>query len=119
MVNARVTERPRLVAIRAAALFDGVSGSLLSEPVLIMDGPTIVAVEAGIAPPAKAEVVELAGATLVPGLIDTHVHLAFDAGPTPVASLAERDDDAVLAAMAAAGRTALRAGITTLRDLGD
>jgi imidazolonepropionase-like amidohydrolase len=69
--------------------------------------------------PADAELVELPGATLLPGLVDTHVHLAFDGGPDPVGALAARDDDALLAAMADAARAQLRAGVTTVRDLGD
>jgi imidazolonepropionase-like amidohydrolase len=119
MTSARVTDRPRLVAIRAGALFDGVSSTLVAEPVLVMDGPSIVSIERATAPPSGAEVVDLAGATLLPGLIDTHVHLAFDGSADPVAALAARDDSAALAAMSAAGRAALGAGVTTVRDLGD
>ena len=119
MVSTRVTDRPRLVAIRAAALFDGVSSTLVPEPLLVMDGPSIVSVDVAVAPPPGAEVVDLGGATLLPGLIDTHVHLAFDGSDDPVAALAGRDDSAALAAMSAAGRAALRGGVTTVRDLGD
>jgi imidazolonepropionase-like amidohydrolase len=119
MAIMRVTDRPRLAAIRARALFDGVSGTLLTEPVLLVDGPTIVAVDHATDPPPGAEVVDLADAMLLPGLIDTHVHLAFDGSADPVAALAGRDDTAALGAMSAAGRAALRAGITTVRDLGD
>ncbi|MFF5289900.1 amidohydrolase family protein [Paractinoplanes globisporus] len=119
MDGARVTERPHLVAIRAGALFDGVSATLMPDPVLVIDGQTIVAAGSGITPPAGAEVVDLDGATLLPGLIDTHVHLVFDGSTDPVGRLAARDDTAALAAMAAAGQAALRGGITTVRDLGD
>jgi len=119
MASARVTDRPPLVAIRAGALFDGVSSVLLPDPVLVMDGPSIVSIDSAIAAPPGAEVVDLAGATLLPGLIDTHVHLVFDGSADPVAALAGRDDDAALAAMSAAGRAALRGGVTTVRDLGD
>ncbi|GAA3352063.1 amidohydrolase family protein [Amorphoplanes nipponensis] len=115
----RVSDRPRLVAIRARALFDGVSATPVADPVLILDGATIIAVDHAVAPPPQAQVVDLAGATLLPGLIDPHVHLAFDAGADPVTALAERDDSAALAAMTAAGRVALRGGVTTVRDLGD
>jgi imidazolonepropionase-like amidohydrolase len=118
MASAYVSDRPRLVAIRADALFDGVSATLVPEPVLVLDGPAIVGVDQVTVPPG-AQVVDLPGTTLLPGLIDTHVHLAFDASADPVAALAARDDDAALAAMAAAGRAALAAGITTVRDLGD
>jgi imidazolonepropionase-like amidohydrolase len=119
MSGARVTDRPRLVALRAGALFDGVSGTLVAEPVLVMDGPSIVSIGRATTPPPGADVVDLAGATLLPGLIDTHVHLAFDAGTDPVAALAARDDTTARAAMSAAGRAALRGGVTTVRDLGD
>jgi imidazolonepropionase-like amidohydrolase len=119
MEGTRVTHRPRLTVVRAGSLFDGVSGTLLTDPAVVMDGPTIVAVDRGVEPPPGAEVVDLVGATLLPGLIDTHVHLAFDASADPVAALAGRDDSAVAAAMSAAGRLALRGGVTTVRDLGD
>ncbi|MDG6105104.1 amidohydrolase family protein [Dactylosporangium aurantiacum] len=118
MPSTYLSDRPRLVAIRAGALFDGVSTTLVHDPVLVLDGPTIVRVDQPTVPEG-AQVVDLPGTTLLPGLIDTHVHLAFDAGPDPVAALAARDDTAALAAMTTAGRTALRAGITTVRDLGD
>src|SRR5262249_19027995 len=62
---------------------------------------------------------ELNGAALLPGLIDTHVHLAFDASADPVGALAGRDNEAVTAAMIRAAQTALRGGVTTVRDLGD
>jgi imidazolonepropionase-like amidohydrolase len=118
-VTTRVTDRPRLVAIRAGWLFDGRSATLLTDPVLLVDGPTIVAVDRAVPPPPDARIVDLTDATLLPGLIDTHVHLAFDASADPVTALAGRDDNAALAAMRDAGRTALHAGITTVRDLGD
>ena len=111
----------RRLALRAAALFDGIRTTPLTDPLLLVDEGRIVAVETGtrVDPPDGYPVVDLGGATLLPGLIDTHVHLAFDAGPDPVAALIARDDGAVLDGMVDAGRRALRAGITTVRDLGD
>ncbi|MEV6495506.1 amidohydrolase family protein, partial [Actinoplanes sp. NPDC051633] len=66
-----------------------------------------------------AELVDLGAATLLPGLVDSHVHLVFDASPDPVGHLAGADDEEVLALMRANARLALSAGITTIRDLGD
>ncbi len=61
----------------------------------------------------------LGAAKILPGLIDTPVHLAFDASTDPVGNLAARDDTEAVAAMTAAGRLATRGGVTTVRDLGD
>jgi len=119
MTTTTLTERGRLTALRAAWLFDGTSSALVRDPLVVIDGGTIVAVDSGVAAPDGVDVVDLDGAALLPGLIDTHVHLAFDAGPDPVGALADRDDEAAAAAMIRAGQTALRGGVTTVRDLGD
>src|SRR5690348_11056239 len=99
----------RLLAITAARMFDG--AAMLPDPVVVIEGGRIQAVTSGPSAvvPEEADLVELPGATLMPGLIDTHVHLAFDAGRTPVDSLAARDDDAALEAMAVAATAQLRA----------
>jgi imidazolonepropionase-like amidohydrolase len=116
---ATVTERPRPTAVRAARLFDGTGGSWVPNPVVVMDGTTIRSVQSNGAVPDGAHLVDLGGATLLPGLVDTHVHLVFDGTAGAVDNLAARDDDATLAAMREAGTQLLRAGVTTVRDLGD
>jgi len=103
-------------ALRAARLFDGVTTHV--DPLVLVEDGRITEVRTGPAP-AEVEVLDLGEATLLPGLIDTHVHLAFDAGLDPVSALAARDDDAVLESMAQAAAAQLRAGVTTVRDLGD
>ncbi|HEX8489244.1 MAG TPA: amidohydrolase family protein [Propionibacteriaceae bacterium] len=112
------TERDHRTALRAAWLFDG-TGTLRRDPVVLVEGSRIVSVECGAPAPDDAAVVDLGEATLLPGLVDTHVHLAFDASPDPVAALGGRSDEEVLASMREAGRTALNGGVTTVRDLGD
>ena len=119
MTTPTVTERGRLTALRAAWLFDGTSSALVRDPLVLIDGGAIVAVDSGVPTPEDADVTDLGGATLLPGLVDTHVHLAFDASPDPVGHLASQNDDEARDAMIRAGQTALRGGVTTVRDLGD
>jgi len=119
MTTPTVTERGRLTALRAAWLFDGTGSALIPDPLVVIDGGTIVAVDSGAAAPDGAEVIDLGGAALLPGLVDTHVHLAFDASADPVGALAGRSEDEARDAMIRAGQAALRGGVTTVRDLGD
>ncbi|MFE9694817.1 amidohydrolase family protein [Micromonospora sp. NPDC005806] len=106
-------------AIRAASMFDGfdVSGPTT---VQVTDGKIVSVDRTGAVPTGSGDVLDLGPQScLLPGLIDTHVHLAFNAGPDPVAALIETDDAELLTQMRTAAHSALRAGITTVRDLGD
>jgi imidazolonepropionase-like amidohydrolase len=115
-----MTTRTR-TAIRADRLFDGTGSRMIAHPLVVVEDGRITSVATGprAEVPPDAELVDLPGTTLLPGLIDTHVHLCFDASLDAVGALAARDDDAVLAAMAEAGAGQLAAGVTTVRDLGD
>lgn len=107
-----------MFGIRAGRLFDGVS-PVAGQPLVLVEGRRVVAVQTGAQPPAGIEVIDLGAATLLPGLIDTHLHLAFDASDDPVGRLAGAGDGDVLGWMRVAARACLDAGITTVRDLGD
>ena len=58
------------------------------------------------------------GATIMPGLIDSHVHLAFDGGPNPSARMRSETDEQQLVLMLHSARDLLGVGVTTARDLG-
>jgi imidazolonepropionase-like amidohydrolase len=112
------TDKSRTV-IRARWMFDGRNAELIPNPMVIIENGTITAAGSGKPAPATADEIDLGTATLLPGLVDGHTHLAFDASATPVDNLATRDDAEAFAAMAAAARRAAAGGVTTLRDLGD
>lgn len=96
---------------------------VIERAALVIDGDRITWVgrEADLDP----DLVERAGtvrslgeATLLPGLIDAHVHLAFDGGPTPVTRMMAEGDSAQVALMLRSARELLSVGVTTARDLG-
>jgi imidazolonepropionase-like amidohydrolase len=107
--------------IVADRLIDGRADRPVSRPAVVVEGALISRVTVADDPtlPADAKRVELDGHTLLPGLMDGHVHLTFDAGPDPVAALKLEDDDHALLRMAGHAASMLQAGITTARDLGD
>src|SRR5215469_5810237 len=57
-------------------------------------------------------------ATILPGLIDCHVHLGLDGGPAPVARLRSETSEQQLVLMLRSARQLLGVGVTTARDLG-
>ena len=73
--------------ITARRLFDGRSPEVMINPVVEVADGRIVGVRPGSSTISGAEIVDLGDATLLPGLIDVHQHLAFDASNDPVAHL--------------------------------
>lgn len=109
-----------MLALRAARAFDGTSPRLLEQGLVLVEDGRITGVECGsVQTPEGAHVVDLGDVTLLPGLIDAHVHLGFDASRDPVAQMRADSDATLLLRMRLAARRALAAGITTVRDLGD
>jgi len=58
------------------------------------------------------------GSTIMPGLIDSHVHLGFDGGPDPAARMRAETNEQQLVLMLRNARDLLGVGVTTARDLG-
>jgi imidazolonepropionase-like amidohydrolase len=107
--------------LHAARLLDVDSGRVLHDPWVVIDGERIASVTEGGTAPAGAKVIELGDVTLLPGLIDVHVHLTSD--PSTSTGNYYQDaitlgpmDYAVLAPMLA--RRTLDAGFTTVRNVG-
>ncbi|MEU2288039.1 amidohydrolase family protein [Streptomyces sp. NPDC013178] len=102
-------------AVRGARLFDG-ERLVDDATVLVRDGRIVMIGSDDL--PDVAEVTDLGDVTLLPGLVDSHVHLAFDCSD-PAKSFQGVDDEQILARMRSAARTTLAMGVTTVRDLGD
>ncbi len=105
--------------LTARRLFTGRTSELLEDRVLEIEDGRIATIQRRDSLPRSAEIVDLGDATLLPGLIDVHQHLAFDASTDPVAQLDADDDLTLLLRMRLAAQLALAVGITTIRDLGD
>ena len=107
----------------AGLLLYGPAGRALVGGAVLVDGTTIADVGPRAEVVARAvpgtPVADFPGAALLPGLIDTHVHLSFDAGPDPVAALLAGDDRTLPFSVAGRARLLLDHGVTTVRDLGD
>jgi imidazolonepropionase-like amidohydrolase len=104
---------------RAPRAFDG-ERFLDRGALVLVEGSTIVGVEPATTPaPEGCPVTDLPGGTLLPGLIDTHVHLCADGGPRALDQVPELDPAELEAVVTAAEQATLRAGVTAVRDLGD
>ena len=106
-----------IVAIKAGRLIDVIEARVLRDQVILVEDGRIKAVGAKVAIPSRAAVIDLSDATVLPGLIDAHVHLTYDAviPPDEVLGLSH-PRLAILAAMNA--RRTLLAGFTTIRNVG-
>ena len=105
-------------AIKAGLLIDGHGGDAIEDAVVLVEGKTITAVgpAATVKIPTGAEITDASGKTVMPGLIDTHVHIMATS-----ASLEQQlfTPKAVSYFQAAENlKRTLRAGFTTVRDAG-
>jgi imidazolonepropionase-like amidohydrolase len=116
--SGRQPAAPAATVLKPAAILDPQSGQLTRGATLVVRGDRIEAVGPSVPPPAGARVIELAGLTLLPGLIDAHTHVLLqpedEDWPPPV--VYKTQSFRTIQGVAAA-RKNLEAGFTTLRDV--
>ncbi|MGI8881102.1 MAG: amidohydrolase family protein [Jatrophihabitans sp.] len=107
-----------MLAIRADRAFDG--SAFVPAATVLVDGARILSASSGAADlPDGCELREYPGCTVLPGLIDAHVHLVADSADAALDRVAGYSDAGLDAVMTDSLRRSLAAGVTTVRDLGD
>jgi imidazolonepropionase-like amidohydrolase len=105
------------VVLHAARLLDIGAGRIVTPGEVLVDGEKIVAAGSSVAHPAAAETIDLGDTTLLPGLIDAHVHLFLHPGAEDLQTVTESVPQRVIVATLAA-KADLLAGFTAERDMG-
>jgi len=105
------------IVLHAARLLDVESGRFLAPGEILIQADLIKEVSAKVSRPPAAEVIDLGDATLLPGLIDAHVHLFLHPGPEDAQTFTESVPQRTITATLAA-RDDLFAGFTAERDMG-
>jgi len=109
--------------LTADRVITGACRDVIDGGAVLVDGSRILAVGPAAQLRARPEaagagVRDLPGHSLMPGLIDCHVHLGFDASEAPIDHMIAASDDDLLAEMLRNARRLLAAGVTTARELG-
>ncbi len=106
--------------IHAGRLIDGVSGTPRDRVTVVVDGDRIRSIDDGFTQAgAGDELVDLSGATVLPGLMDMHVHLTSEhSRQSEIDAIKKSEADRAYDSVVYAERTLL-AGFTTVRNLGD
>jgi imidazolonepropionase-like amidohydrolase len=118
MLNAHAT--PDRLVLRAPRLLDGTGAGPVPDAALLLDGGRIAYAGPAAGLPDgsdRIEAVDFPRATLLPGLVDAHVHLVASGGPDLAADVPRTEAERMLAAVVNARRQ-LEAGVTLVRDLG-
>jgi imidazolonepropionase-like amidohydrolase len=105
------------IVLHAARLLDVDSGKLVAPGEVLVRGERIVAAGSKVEHPADARVIDLGDTTLLPGLVDAHVHLFLHPGGEAEQTFNESVPERTIRATLAA-RDDLLAGFTAERDMG-
>ena len=105
------------IVLHAARLLDIESGKIIAPGELLVRGERIVEAGSTVTHPADAQIIDLGDRTLLPGLIDAHVHLFLHPGAEDLQTVQESVPERTILATLAA-RDDLMAGFTAERDMG-
>jgi len=108
---------PHPIVLHAARLLDIKAGKLIQPGEVLIQGDRIVEVGSAVKHPAGAEVLDLGDRTLMPGLIDAHIHLFLHPGAEDLQTVQESVPERTITATLAASDD-LMAGFTAERDMG-
>ena len=122
--SARAAQTGPVTAIRAGRLVDPEAGTIANNQVILVQNGRFTAVGSNVAIPAGAQVIDLSGLTVLPGLVDAHNHLALTYKEEPernIYYLTYVLDPTPLRAIQAAsnGIQMLASGFTIVRDMGN
>ena len=108
---------PHPIVLHAARLLDIKAGKVIKPGEVLVQGDRIVEVGTSVKHPAGAEVIDLGDRTLMPGLIDAHIHLFLHPGAEDLQTVQESIPQRTIMATLAA-RDDVMAGFTAERDMG-
>ena len=108
---------PQAIVLHAARLLDVEAGSIVSPGEVLIQGERISEVGSKVTHPPKAETIDLGDVTLMPGLIDGHIHLFLHPGAEDLQTVEESVPKRTITATLAA-KADLMEGFTAERDMG-
>jgi len=108
-----------VLAIRTGVFFDG-ERLWPGGAVVFVDGPSVVRVEpVGALIPDGVQLVDVPNGTMMPGLVNMHVHLCGDSNNDALERVPQFSDEQLSSVIDTALHRQLESGVTTVRDLGD
>jgi len=117
LAGALAAQTTRPIVLHAARLIDVETGRVIAPGEVLVRGGRIAEAGTSVTHPAGAETIDLGGRTLLPGLIDAHVHLFLHPGAEDLQTVQESVPQRTIIAVLAA-KDDLMAGFTAERDMG-